>query len=229
MSELVTITPSTIERSTIQPTTALATMASAEILVPAAIPPGSSKFPVETVYSFCALHGKLGEGQVFAFTSAHRKEGVTHVVHLLGAQLASYCGQDVLIVRPPNLRSLSPLDVERIDIIGRRDALGLWTLPEDLPEREAHDAAPPDDLWHVLRARFRYVLLDCSALDVTGDILSLAPRVDGMVLVVKAGETTKADIQKAVRLLSLGSSSPFAGCILNQRTYPIPGFLYRNL
>ncbi len=213
----------------VEPGTALATMARAQIFPPATIPPDKRKFPLEAVYSFAALRGKFNEGQVFAFTSAHRGEGVSHVVGSLGRHLASYCGADVLIISPPHLRRLRALDVEQIEAVGRETDPRLWTLPPELPNPAGRDAPVEEDLWKVLRTRFRYVLLDCSALDTSGDVLSLAPRVDGIALVVQAGRTLKPDIQKAVRLLSLATASPFIGCILNQRTYPVPGFLYRTL
>lgn len=151
------------------------------------------------------------------------------MVGLLGRHLATYCGEDVLIVSPPHLRRLRPLDIQQIEMVGRQSDPCLWTLPSELPEPAAGDASTEEDLWMVLRTRFRYVLLDCNSLDTSGDVLSLAPRVDGTALVVQAGHTLKTDIQKAVRVLSLASSSPFIGCILNQRTYPVPGFLYRKL
>lgn len=213
----------------LEPTSNPGAMARAQILPPSVILEDTRRFPVDAVYSLSALRGKLGEGQVFAFTSAHRREGVTYVVGLLGRHLASYCGDDVLIVTPPHLRRLRPLDVQQIEAAGRQSDPRLWTLPAELPEASRCDPAAEEDLWRVLRTRFRYVLLDCSALEASGDVLSLAPRVDGTALVVQAGRTLKTDIQKAVRVLSMASSSPFIGCILNQRTYPVPGFLYRRL
>jgi hypothetical protein len=182
------------------------------------------RFPLEVLYSFVSLQGKSGQGHVLAFTAARRQEGVTHVVRQLGRQLAGYCREDVLIVSPRDLRRLRAPDVERIEVLGERTAPGLWTIPENLPEPEENGSSH-EDLWKTLRARFRFVLFDCSALESSGDVLSLAPRIDGTVLVVRAGSTPKAEIQKAARLLSQGCA-PFLGCILNERTYPVPGFLY---
>jgi hypothetical protein len=182
-----------------------------------------SRMPLEVLYSFVSLQGKTG-GHVIAFTSARRQEGVTHVVRQLGRQLASYCREDVLIVSPRDLRRLRAPDVERIEGIGEPAAPRLWTVPENMPESEEIGASR-EDLWKTLRGRFRFVLFDCNALECSGDVLSLAPRIDGTVLVVRAGSTPKAEIQKAARLLNQGCA-PFLGCILNERTYPVPGFLY---
>jgi hypothetical protein len=182
------------------------------------------RIPLEVLYSFVSLQGKTGGGHVLAFTAARRQEGVTHVVRQLGRQLAAYCREDVLIVSPRDLRRLRAPDVERIEVLGERAAPGLWTVPENLPESE-ENGSTHEDLWKTLRGRFRFVLFDCSALESSGDVLSLAPRIDGTVLVVRAGSTPKAEIQKAARLLSQGCA-PFLGCILNERTYPVPGYLY---
>ncbi len=187
-----------------------------------------AKFPLELLYSFVAFQGAAGDGQVFAFTSVRVGEGVTHVTRLLGVHLAQYCREDVLIISPGDLQRLTPPDVEQIEVIGRKAGPGVWTVPVELPQRDEETVTHTGDLWAVLRRRFRYVLLDCTALECSADVLSLAPRIDGTVLVVRSGYATKLEIQKAARLLSLGRA-PFVGCILNQRTYPVPGFLYRFL
>jgi hypothetical protein len=205
------------------------TTAPARILADLPAIQAEGRIPLEVLYSFVSLRGKTRGGRVIAFTSARQEEGVTYVVQQLGRQLAAYCSQDVLIMTPPDLRRLRVLDAEQIELVGQRAAPSLWTLPSDLPEPEENGSAGArEDLWKKLRARFRYVLFDCSALECSGEVLSLAPRIDGTVLVVRAGFTAKPDIQKAARLLSVGSS-PFLGCILNARTYPIPGFLHRLL
>lgn len=193
---------------------------------PEALP--TDHVPLEILYSFVSLRGKTSGGLVIAFTAARRQEGVTSVVRQVGRQLAAYCREDVLIIRPPELRRLRVLDAEQIEVVGQLAAPCLWTLAGNRAEEEEDGSYAQEDLWRTLRGRFRYVLLDCSSLDRSGEVLSLAPRVDGTVLVVRAGFTAKTEIQNAARLLSVGSS-PFLGCILNARTYPVPRFLYRML
>jgi hypothetical protein len=185
------------------------------------------KVPLELLYSFVAFQGATQEGRVYAFTSVRRREGVSYVVHMLGSQLARYCEEDVIIISPPDLRRLRPLDVEQIEIRGRRVGPQVWTVPQELSD-EHDDAAEEEDLWKILRRRFRYILVDCSALECSAEIFSLAPRIDGTVLVVRAGFSPKPAIQRAARLLGLGPAA-FVGCILNRRTYPVPDFLYRFL
>ena len=186
----------------------------------------AGRIPLEAIYSLVSLRSKTGGGVVIAFTSARRKEGVTHVVQEVGRQLAAYCREDVLIISPRDLRVL---DAELIQVRGQRATPGLCMVPKNLPLLPENDSAEAqEDLWKTLRDRFRYVLFDCSALECSADVLSLAPRVDGTVLVVRAGFTPKPQVQNAARLLSQGPS-PFLGCILNERTYPVPEFLYRML
>jgi hypothetical protein len=207
----------------------LSTLTSARIPADLPTPRPGGPLPIEVLYSFASLRGKTSGGLVIAFTSARRREGVTHVVRQLGRELAAYCRKDVLIITPPDLRRLRVLDAEQIEVVGQRAAPGLWTVPEDLPELEENGSnRVQEDLWKTMRGRFGFVLVDCSPIESSGEVLSLAPRIDGTVLVVRAGFTAKPEIQKAARLLSLGSS-PLLGCILNVRTYPVPGFLYRML
>jgi hypothetical protein len=198
--------------------------------LPAGLPvvgPGSP-LPLEVLYSFASLRGKIG-GPVIAFTSARRKEGVTYVVRQLGRELAAYCRNDVLVISPQHLRRLRVMDAEQIEVVGQCLAPGLWTVPNHLPELQENSSPRlQEELWRTMRRRFGFILVDCGPLDSTSEVLSLGPRIDGSVLVVRAGFTAKPDIQKAARMLSLGSS-PLLGCILNGRTYPVPGFLYRTL
>jgi hypothetical protein len=190
----------------------------------------NGQIPLEIIYSFVSLRGKSSAGLVIAFTSARRQEGVTLVVRQLGRQLASYCREDVLIISPSELERLGVLDVEQIEVLGHSAAPGLWTVPSSNLTELPNSGSPreQEDLWRMLRNRFRYVLIDCSALETSGETLSLGPRIDGAVLVVRAGFTSKTEIQNAARLLSVGST-PFLGSILNARTYAVPGFLYRML
>jgi hypothetical protein len=201
----------------------------ARVRTDVALIPSRGGVPLEVLYSFVSLNGSTGGGRLIAFTSARRQEGVTMVVRQLGLHLAAYCREEVLIVSPPNLQRLSALDAAQIEIVGLRAAPGVWTVPQDLPELEQSSSLRVlEDLWKTLRLRFRFVLIDCSALECSAEALTLASRVDGTVLVVRAGFTPKTEVQKAARLLAAGAS-PFLGSILNERTYPVPGFLYRML
>jgi protein-tyrosine kinase len=52
--------------------------------------------------------------------------------------------------------------------------------------------------------------------------------VDGVVLVVRAGRTSREAVLQAKKRLQLAGAR-LLGVVLNDRTYPLPEFLYRRL
>jgi non-specific protein-tyrosine kinase len=60
----------------------------------------------------------------------------------------------------------------------------------------------------------RYVFFDCPPVLEQSEAISMAPLMDGIILVVEAGKTPKADILKAISLLP---KDKFLGCVLNKK------------
>jgi Mrp family chromosome partitioning ATPase len=79
-----------------------------------------------------------------------------------------------------------------------------------------------------LRANFDYVLIDCPAIKEAGDVLSLAPFVDGVIIVVEADKTRKDQILHAEKSIEFARGN-LIGHILNKRTYLVPKWLYEKL
>ena len=79
-----------------------------------------------------------------------------------------------------------------------------------------------------LRKEFDYVLIDSPPLTAYADALIVGRLSDGAVLVVEANATRR---EAALRVAdSLKSSRiPVLGVVLNKRTFPIPGALYKRL
>jgi succinoglycan biosynthesis transport protein ExoP len=84
------------------------------------------------------------------------------------------------------------------------------------------------DCIDLLRNEFDYALIDCSSLRESGDLLSVAPFVDGVILVVEANRTRRDQIQRAERAVE-AAQGKLLGHVLNKRTYAIPGWIYRRL
>ena len=63
-----------------------------------------------------------------------------------------------------------------------------------------------------LRSQFDRVIIDAPAVGPLADVGILAPLVDGALLVVQAGVTTKPAIQEAVSAIGAGK---FLGVVLN--------------
>jgi hypothetical protein len=79
-----------------------------------------------------------------------------------------------------------------------------------------------------LCSHFDVVLIDCPALKRSGEVLSVAAAVDGVILVVQAGRTTKADLAFAERQIA-GAGGNLEGHVLNKLSTPfLPKWLYRR-
>ena len=72
------------------------------------------------------------------------------------------------------------------------------------------------------------MLIDCPAIREGNDLLSLAPFVDGIILVVEAGGTRKEQILHAEKAIGFARGK-LLGHILNKRRYDVPEWLYRRL
>jgi Mrp family chromosome partitioning ATPase len=79
-----------------------------------------------------------------------------------------------------------------------------------------------------LRMQFDYVLIDCPSLRTNGDVLGIAPLVDGVLLVVEANRTRADQVLYAERQIQT-AGGVFRGHILNKRKYFVPQWLYQRL
>ncbi len=79
-----------------------------------------------------------------------------------------------------------------------------------------------------LRPLADWLLFDSPAINIADDVLILAPRMDGVVLVVRAGKTRREVVQDAVDRLR-DCRANILGVILNGRKMPIPDWIYRRL
>jgi protein-tyrosine kinase len=69
----------------------------------------------------------------------------------------------------------------------------------------------------------RYVLFDLPPLLAFADALAFAPLMDGIILVVEKGQTTREDLQRCLELLK---DFPLLGTVLNKVDLGKPGYYY---
>lgn len=79
-----------------------------------------------------------------------------------------------------------------------------------------------------LRKEFDYVLIDAPALNPYSDAVALGRNADGVVVVLHADSTRRETALNGLERLR-EVNIEVLGAVLNQRTFPIPEFVYRRL
>jgi len=79
-----------------------------------------------------------------------------------------------------------------------------------------------------LRKEFDFLIVDVPPVLLDTTAVLLAPLTEGVVLVVEANSTRREVARKAKETLE-SSNVRLLGAVLNNRTFPIPDFLYRRL
>jgi hypothetical protein len=182
-----------------------------------------------------------GDGVVVALTSSNRREGVTYVSQQLARELGR---SDMNAVACVNVNFLRRLHEPTPDAI-RESPLGRGT--RFAGERAAGTKAskgslviserrgPWEGSWQyrreciqLLRSEFAHTIIDCPALEESGDLLSVAPFVDGVIVVVEANRTRREQPYQAEQSI-VAAGGTLLGYILNKRSYEVPQWLYRRL
>src|SRR3989441_3265942 len=189
---------------------------------------------------------RLREGAAIAFTSASHGEGVSHVTQLFAVEMARYTGRRTLVIDAERLQSLGvedylqmpwnchPTNVDNLWMLPaskRRNGNGNHHAPE--PKRSFLMRVPQNgeqidtglDSIDALRVSFDNLLIDCRSLKDSADAAVLASSVDGVVVVVDAGESRRDEILNAQRTIETAGGN-FLGFVMNKRKYPVPEWLY---
>lgn len=158
------------------------------------------------------------DGIAIAFTSANSGEGVSYVSEQIAFQLSAS--------RP---QSTAYLSAEQL----ARSAAERPTMQRHGSVAVAEPATRLTwDDWREsvsqLRARHRYSIIDCPSLSTGSEVLSLAPHLDGIVIVVAANSTHKTQVANVERQIQMVNGKVL-GLVLNKRQYPVPNWLYKRL
>ncbi|MBZ4658138.1 MAG: putative ATPase [Desulfacinum sp.] len=100
-----------------------------------------------------------------------------------------------------------------------------------LPAGGGGTAVPDDRFREVvleLSRNFEYVLLDGRAIFVSSDPVSVAPWVDGLLLVVEC-EKTKWEVVQLAEEKVAEAGGRICGVVLNKRKYYLPRWAYRSV
>jgi hypothetical protein len=174
-------------------------------------------------------------GVVIALSSSNPGEGVTYVSRALLHELAKCELISVAGVNVSFLRKLHEPTVEAIrNSLSRQNPRGEESGTEGRGRSLAmpHRKSPWEASWQyrrdcieLLRSEFDYTIIDCPSLRESGDVLSIASFVDGIILVVEANRTRRDQPRQAEQRIS-AAGGKLLGYILNKRVYEVPRWLY---
>jgi len=157
------------------------------------------------------------EGIVIAFTSANPGEGVSYVSNQIASQLSAGSSGVRRLSSSELFDEVWPSGPSRFDGFAKTEPPVARTVWEDWRGKV-----------NLLRARYRYSIVDCPSLAVSGDALSLAPHLDGIVVVVAANQTHKTQVANVERQIQMVNGK-ILGYLLNKRKYMVPDWLYKRL
>lgn len=182
-----------------------------------------------------------GSHSIVAISSVSAGAGASFVTREIGLELARYEEGKVAIVDADRLQTITKSELEKWLKLAEAAGTGLFCLKNEVnvPGGEPTKAHRNADSWRkdakfrreclqLLGARFKYVLIDCHVAGASAALTKMAKLLDGVVLVASAGQTRKDEIYRAERIVE-AAQGKILGLILNKRTYPIPGWLYRRI
>ena len=193
---------------------------------------------------------KLREGAAIVFTSASSGNGASHVAKLFAVELARHTFRRTLVIDSERLQKLGVEDyLQMPGNCNPTNIENLWMLPskssgknrrsehlQEMPRRsflmrigkEGEEVDAGLDSVEALKVSFDNILIDCGSLRTSTDAAVLAGSVDGVVIVVDAGESRNDEILNAQRTIEAAGGN-FLGFVLNKRRYPVPEWLYKRL
>jgi hypothetical protein len=179
-------------------------------------------------------------GTVVALSSPHRGAGVTYAARALVHELSKSKLTMVAGVNVGFLRKLHEPTIEAIRKYVARSAVRGGKRKWDDASQTASLAIPESrgpwesswqyrrDCIDLLRFEFDHTIIDCPSLDESGDLLGVAPFVDGVILVVEANKTRREQPRQTEQVIA-AAGGKLLGYILNKRSHEVPEWLYRNL
>ncbi|MCP4631308.1 MAG: CpsD/CapB family tyrosine-protein kinase [candidate division Zixibacteria bacterium] len=178
--------------------------------------------------------------KTIAITSATLGEGKSTLASMLAITIANQMPKKVLLidtdVRRPKIQELFNIGI----LNGFSDILnGTLSVKDSFkatPFENLHiitagkigsgatsllDGAKLKNLFDEVKFYYDLIILDCAPIVPVSDVMDLAPEIDGVLMVVKAGYTPKEVTKRAVNLLT-NSSVNIIGVIMNDVTKVLP-------
>ena len=187
---------------------------------------------VNLLFSEEADDGPRAAGTIIGLTSPIHGEGTSTISALLAMELGRSDRSHTLLITSSELARLRPEDLVRFeDLWMKNRAYGYWQTSSFLDDDQNGHSPWNTDLGFRrtvidrLRRRFHNVLIDCQPVRESSDVAAVASLIDGFILVIRSGSSTREQVQETIRVVQL-TSGVIKGCCFNRRTYPIPERLY---
>lgn len=183
--------------------------------------------------------------RILAFSNIDVGTGSSEVCFNVGNLLAERASGNVCVIDANGKQSLLGRLVASNGLRGLCDAMditdgckdflvqlgdsNLWLLPAG--SAGAHPCTFSPDRLHArlmeLRKHFDYILIDAPVATAPSTLM-LGQAADGVIIVIEAHRTRRENALMAKEVLE-AAHIPVIGSVLNNRTFPIPGAIYRKL
>lgn len=174
-------------------------------------------------------------GVVIALSSSNPGEGVTYVARALVHELAQCELTSVAGINVSFLKKLHEPTVEAIRSSvmrqNRRSAEGNVGDERKSSSTVVQRSGPWEANWQyrrdcieLLRSEFDYTIIDCPSMKESGDVLSISPFVDGIILIVEANRTRRGQPHHAEQRIAAAGGN-LLGYVLNKRVQEVPRWL----
>ncbi len=215
---------------------------------PTAIPPNRKPPDTEIAKLVQRLFSPAGKGggpKVVSFSGITRDDRSSWICARAGEILAEQADTSVCIVEANLWSPQLHVHLTAANQIGLAEALttkgpirsfakplcgeNLWLIPSGLvkpgfyPSMESYL-----ERFAELREAFDYILISAPALGRETEATFIGQLADGVVLIVEANHSRRETVRRAKEQLE-SAHVQLLGAVLDQRTFPIPEFLYRKL
>ncbi len=176
-------------------------------------------------------------GIVIALSSSNPGEGVTYVgralVHELAkSELTSVAGINVSFLKKLHEPTVEAIRNSVMEQARRSDGEEGNADSVHRPLPVAQRSSPWDANWQyrrdcieLLRSEFNYTIIDCPSLKESGDVLSISPFVDGIILIVEANRTRRDQPRHAEQCIAAAGGTVL-GYVLNKHVCEVPRWLF---
>ncbi len=183
-----------------------------------------------------------------AITSSNAGEGKSSLALALALQMVEILSSPVLVVeanlRKPGLGKLIRLPKDApgfADLLQGADADNLICklgpgAPDILPAGKIEadhitrtlNREKVEKVFAGLSRRYPYLVIEAPAVNLFPETMMILAAADGVILTIRAGVTSRETVSLAAKKIE-AVHGKFLGLVLNQKQFPLPGWIYRRL